>query len=608
MDVIVSADGHDDAVVIADPDAPVAAFAQQVVDEFGLAVAAANVELLACDTEETLDPAASVGDYGLLTRVEARVDSVAAAEAYLDAAGITEKTSLTDGVVVRSVTMGADTQLLYCFCHAAARAGSEGGISGVRARDILAGLTSALMSVFDTEDIIRRVLDVSPPPVVRACVLSAALHAADNGRRATLAVFDSPASGVAFEDLAAFERVCPSLHAQLKAATSACLGDLLRRGAITPSPLLLYNTVRWDASRDADRVQDALAYTRVVEPCHGIHPLALAASQLRVGAVKLLLARTDVIRDIDALSAVGDIRNGYTFGSDEDEDGDGGRTGRRNTALHFAAATSAGECPEEVVRLLLAAGADPNVCGDGGPAVFPAVERCRWGVVTQLLEANADVAARRNGESFLMLLATVTVDDAAYVAAMEEVLRSGAVDINEIANGCSVLMAAVAAGSLHSARLLIEHGADLTVADRDGATALFHAAQMRGMVDIVQLLTADAATAAATVNRAHHCGQTPLLAAAARRNTPVVRHLLCSGAHVRHADNQGRTALHHTVAGMNLRAADGTIAALVDAGVDRGARAADGKTAYDIAVLSNASQDMLDALRPPRQQSSCSVL
>lgn len=111
----------------------------------------------------------------------------------------------------------------------------------------------------------------------------------------------------------------------------------------------------------------------------------------------------------------------------------------------------------EIVKLLIDAGADPKITNRyGGVAIIPASERGHVEVVRELLE------------------------------------RSG-INVNHINNlGWTALMEAIVlsdGGSRHQqiVRLLIEHGADVNIPDKDGVSPLEHS-RKRGYKEIERLL------------------------------------------------------------------------------------------------------------------------
>jgi len=111
----------------------------------------------------------------------------------------------------------------------------------------------------------------------------------------------------------------------------------------------------------------------------------------------------------------------------------------------------------DILRLLIAAGADTRITNRfGGTALIPAAER-------------------------------------GHVEVVEELLTHTDVDVNHINNlGWTALLEAVVlsdGGPRHQqiVQLLIDHAADVTIADKDGVTPLQHA-HKRGFAEIARML------------------------------------------------------------------------------------------------------------------------
>jgi len=116
----------------------------------------------------------------------------------------------------------------------------------------------------------------------------------------------------------------------------------------------------------------------------------------------------------------------------------------------------------DILRLLIAAGPDTRITNRyGGTALIPAAER-------------------------------------GHVSVVEELLTRTDVDVNHINNlGWTALLEAVVlsdGGSQHQqiVQLLLDHAADITIADKDGVTPLQHARQ-RGFAEIARMLAQAAA-------------------------------------------------------------------------------------------------------------------
>lgn len=115
----------------------------------------------------------------------------------------------------------------------------------------------------------------------------------------------------------------------------------------------------------------------------------------------------------------------------------------------------------DILRLAIGAGADPTLTNRfGGTALIPAAER-------------------------------------GHVEVVEELLTNSDVDIDHINNlGWTALLEAIVLsnGDVRHQRvvqLLVDHGADVTIADKDGVTPLQHA-RSRGFIEIERILAAAA--------------------------------------------------------------------------------------------------------------------
>jgi ankyrin repeat protein len=113
----------------------------------------------------------------------------------------------------------------------------------------------------------------------------------------------------------------------------------------------------------------------------------------------------------------------------------------------------------EILKLAYAAGADPTITNRfGGTALIPACERGHVEVVEYLLTETTVNVNHVNNLGWTCLLEAIILSDG---------------------------------GTRHQqiVKWVIEHGADLNIADRDGVTPLAHA-RSRGFREIVELLVA----------------------------------------------------------------------------------------------------------------------
>lgn len=178
----------------------------------------------------------------------------------------------------------------------------------------------------------------------------------------------------------------------------------------------------------------------------------------------------------------------------------------------------------EVVRAALAAGANVNVRGAAGqPPLVLAAASHRAEVARVLVEAGGDVNQQDDRKDSAFLLAGAEGDVATlrvvapsadptilnrfggtalipaaergHVEAVRFLLEATRVDVNHVNNlGWTALLEAIvlsSGGPPHQeiVRLLLAHGADPNIADRDGVTPLRHA-RSRGYLEIARTLEA----------------------------------------------------------------------------------------------------------------------
>ncbi|RYP23458.1 hypothetical protein DL767_008815 [Monosporascus sp. MG133] len=148
-------------------------------------------------------------------------------------------------------------------------------------------------------------------------------------------------------------------------------------------------------------------------------------------------------------------------------------------------------------------------------------------VVQQLLETGADVHARDKDARTALSYAA----ERGHEAVVQLLLKSGQMSLRW----------AVETGDVEVVKLLLDRGADVAVANKDGWTPLI-AASSKGHVDVVRLLLATSGVNADLKNS--ESGQTPLSWAAANGYEAVVQLLLDTGkVDINSRDNNGRTPL-----------------------------------------------------------------
>jgi predicted Fe-Mo cluster-binding NifX family protein len=97
-------------------------------------------------------------------------------------------------------------------------------------------------------------------------------------------------------------------------------------------------------------------------------------------------------------------------------------------------------------------------------------------------------------------------------------------------------------GHTEIVEVLIENGADVNIADKDGTTPLIHAAS-NGHTETVKLLI----KGGAKVNQCNNSAESPLLCAAMRGHAKTSEVMLEAWADVNIADKDGRTALYYAI-------------------------------------------------------------
>jgi uncharacterized protein len=253
-----------------------------------------------------------------------------------------------------------------------------------------------------------------------------------------------------------------------------------------------------------------------------------------------------------------------------------GRDGRGRTAV--MAATHANQA--ETVQALIEAGADINIRDDrlDNPFLYASAEGL-YEIVRLTIDANADTRlTNRFGGTALIPAA-----ERGHVEIVRELLTRTDVDVNHVNNlGWTALLEAVIlsdGGPRHQqiVQLLVDHGANIDIPDKNGITALEHA-QARGFREIENILLA-----------AGQRRDSELILAAGRGDVETVSKLLAQGASVHAQDEQGRTALIAAAYGNHLSVAE----PLIRLGADVNRQDRTQQSAY----LISTSEGYLDLLR-----------
>lgn len=237
-------------------------------------------------------------------------------------------------------------------------------------------------------------------------------------------------------------------------------------------------------------------------------------------------------------------------------------------------------------RTLIAAGADPNVCGapDGVSIVSPLI------------------AAAANGHG----------------AVVDELLQAGAV-VDLACGGNTAMGAAVTNGHVDVVKRLIVAGADVSAKGAGGWTYLMQAA-IAAEADVIPVLVAAGCPLEATRPAVREAiddaeGQTALMIAAGWDARPTGA-LILAGANVNARDAAGSTPLIHAIKGAIWTAQNGPttpgkwdvsiVAMLLEAGADVKVIDSSGQTATQLAAQAGSNADAIrELLRNAAGKVSC---
>ena len=156
-----------------------------------------------------------------------------------------------------------------------------------------------------------------------------------------------------------------------------------------------------------------------------------------------------------------------------------------------------------------------------------------------VLAASAPAGAQMTSPGYQFLKAIKDLDSDKLVELLDK-NSTTIVNSQDLSNGDAALHLLVrkkTSGALTWMRYLIQQGANVNLANKEGVTPLVLACQT-GWIEGAQLLV----DYHAKVDIPNGTGETPLIAAVHRRDVPLMRLLLKGGADPDRADSAGRTA------------------------------------------------------------------
>jgi len=226
----------------------------------------------------------------------------------------------------------------------------------------------------------------------------------------------------------------------------------------------------------------------------------------------------------------------------------------------------------ETVRTLIQAGADINIRDNrlDNPFLYAGAEG-----LLEILRLTIDAKADTKLTNRFGGTALIPAAERGHVEVLNELLTRTDVEVNHVNNlGWTALLEAIVLSNggeryQRIVQLLVDHGANINIADKDGVTPL-KLAQTRGFKEIERILLKAAATGAsgsAVSDAATKERDAKLIAAAKRGDVAAVKELLAQGASVHARDDKGVTALIAAAYRNDLAIADLLIRAGADVNV-----------------------------------------
>ena len=212
------------------------------------------------------------------------------------------------------------------------------------------------------------------------------------------------------------------------------------------------------------------------------------------------------------------------------------------TALHRACIIYH-DCSPEVLSCLIENGADVNLSTDKNRT--PLMTACEYGhvnTVTILIEHGANVNLQdRDG----LTAVHYAVRGSQACEILSCLMENGADVDAKTFDDCTPLMRAAEIGDTKVATFLIEHGANVDLPDKTGATALYYALKCPGnLCEVMSFLIENGADINACTS--YNCC-TPLMMACVKTVNDQLTFLIEHGAIVNLQDKDGNTALHYVV-------------------------------------------------------------